>query len=594
MAEVSDMAERHETFTTERPASPPRRHSVIKVNRELDPVLSWLQSVKPRLDVTDTELLELFWEAHPRLQFFASLGWGTNLLDLGAGSGGLAHWKHWVKPPRPDLNLYGVDRTDGEHRALYAGWEAIDLDRQMPAFSEVALTGFFASHLIEQLTAPERLVQWIGRRAAAGARVYLEWPSPTSIALPSRDELRRHDFEVLISNFRDDPENRNCPDLPTVCAWLRDAGLTIVASGAVDLGILGEELFARATDRDARSMGYWSMMQFSLYAVAVKPGVPADTPGISASSTSQARTEAASAESEPATGQRAPAEATQPGPPAASPESSEGDEITASFTDISEWHRFSEARPYLSDKNYIAAIAESAKKNGVWSAFLGRISAEEVKVTGEDYREDLLARGLNPRCRAMLELIAAEPWYGRPEATIYAAEAVTPFALVMRGRYPRFVGSEYASNEAAREALFPIPFQDLGHLSYPSDRFDCVVTNDCLEHVPNIARCLSEMCRVLRRGGVMLSTFPFTFMYDSEIRARLVAGEIEHMEEPEYHGNPAEPDARSLVFEIPGWNILDMARRGGFSRAEMVFVSGRKRAITASEVGGVFVLRCYK
>ena len=116
----------------------------------------------------------------------------------------------------------------------------------MPNVSGVALTGFFASHLIAQLASPERLVAWIGTRAEPGARVYLEWPSPTSNALPTRDELRQHDIEILVSNFRDDPANRTCPDVTTVCGWVREAGFTIVASGAIDLGRFGEELFARA------------------------------------------------------------------------------------------------------------------------------------------------------------------------------------------------------------------------------------------------------------------------------------------------------------------------------------------------------------
>ena len=240
------------------------------------------------------------------------------------------------------------------------------------------------------------------------------------------------------------------------------------------------------------------------------------------------------------------------------------------------------------------AVAENATKKGAWSAFLGAIPASEVVVTGADYREHLLAKDLNPRCRAILELMTAEPWFGNGNATIYAAEAVTPFALLLRGRYARFIGSEYASTEEARDALFPIPFQDLENLTFPSDRFDCVVTNDCLEHVANVRQCLAEMCRVLRPGGVMLSTFPFTFYYESEVRARLVDGRIEHLLEPEYHGNPAEPASGSLVFEIPGWNILGTAKDAGFARAELVFVSGMKRAITGAEVGGIFVLRCYR
>jgi SAM-dependent methyltransferase len=544
VAEASDIAELHEAPAAVAPADAPPRRSVTKVNRELDAVLSWLRSVKPQLDITDDELLELFWAAHPRFQFFSSLNWGTNLIDLGAGNGGLGHWKNWVTPARRDLNLYGVDRTIGEHRALYADWEAIDLDREMPGFSGVRLTGFIASHLIEQLATPERLIEWIGARAEPGTRVYLEWPSPTAIALPSRDELRRHDFDVLISNFRDDPDNRNCPDLATMRGWLNDAGLTTVASGAVDLGLLGEELFARAADR--RSMGYWSMMQFSLYAVAVKPGVAADVV-----------TESVMPSREP------PVDAPPAADAPANEERRDAGEITASFIDRSEWRRFSETRPHLTDPAYAASIIEQAKTDGVSSAFLGDIPVVDV-TAGEG---DVLAKGLSARERAVLELIAAEPWCGEPTTTIYATEAMTPFALVMRGRYTRFIGSEHATDEAARDALFPIPLQDPANLTFPSDRFDCVVTNNRLQQAPDSGACLREMCRVLRRGGVMLATFAF---------------------------NPAEAGGGSPGSEALGWDILDRARQAGFSRAEMVFVSGRRRAITASEIAGVFVLRCYK
>jgi len=57
------------------------------VTRDLDTFISRLKSVVPRLDISDDELMELFWQGHPRFQFFTSLPWSTNLLDLGAGSG---------------------------------------------------------------------------------------------------------------------------------------------------------------------------------------------------------------------------------------------------------------------------------------------------------------------------------------------------------------------------------------------------------------------------------------------------------------------------------------------------------------------------
>jgi SAM-dependent methyltransferase len=268
-------------------------------------------------------------------------------------------------------------------------------------------------------------------------------------------------------------------------------------------------------------------------------------------------------------------------------------ELFQVFENIESWQEFIRCRPELVTKVYIEDIVESARRDGAMSMFLGVIGPDQIAVEGTNYREALSARGLNSRCRAILELLTAEPWYS-PDARIYAAEAVTPFALALRGRFPRFVGSEYVSSNGAREALFPIEFQDLTRLTHPSGRFDCVITNDCLEHVADVPACISELCRVLRVGGVMLSTFPFSFRAESVIKARQIGGQIEYLAEPEYHGNPAEPEKGSLVYQIPGWDILSVARAAGFARAEMVFVSSFKRAITGAEIAGIFVMRAYK
>ena len=126
--------------------------------QDLASFVDWLRSRERRLALSDDDLLEVFWQAHPRLRFFKSLPWGANVLDIGAGNGGLAHWKGWLKPDRADLNLYGADRNPGEFGELYLGWETVDLDREVPKFHEVILNGVFASHLIEYLATPERLI----------------------------------------------------------------------------------------------------------------------------------------------------------------------------------------------------------------------------------------------------------------------------------------------------------------------------------------------------------------------------------------------------------------------------------------------------
>jgi methyltransferase family protein len=237
---------------------------------DFDTFVSSLKSIERRLDLSDDDLLELFWQAHPRFQFFKTLPWDANMVDIGAAEGGLGHWKSWGRPPRPDLKLYGVDLDVGQYSNLYAAWEAINLDERLPEFPGARLNGFFTTHLIEHLSAPDRLIKWIAGRAEPGAAVYIEWPNPTSVDLPKREKLLERGIEVTTSNFWDDDTHKNAPELGAVCGWLAEAGLALVSSGIIDLGIIGEELFARATDLGTRTMGYWSIAKFSLYAVAVK------------------------------------------------------------------------------------------------------------------------------------------------------------------------------------------------------------------------------------------------------------------------------------------------------------------------------------
>jgi hypothetical protein len=261
--------------------------------REIDGFVAWLRSIERRMDVSDDDLLEIAWQVHPRFHFFKSLPWRANPLDLGAGDGGLANWKGWLRPQRPDLNLYGVDLSVGAHKDLYAGWEAVNLDAEPPSFPGVPLNGAIAGHLIEYLAMPEALIEWLAGRSEIGSRMYFEWSSPVTLDLPTREQLLKFDIDVVTSNFLDDSGHKDAPDLATLDTWLTEFGLTVISNGAIDLGILGEEMFARGADRYTRSMGYWSMTRSALYAIAVKskatPLRPATNTGVSRISADRGR-----------------------------------------------------------------------------------------------------------------------------------------------------------------------------------------------------------------------------------------------------------------------------------------------------------------
>lgn len=252
------------------------------------------------------------------------------------------------------------------------------------------------------------------------------------------------------------------------------------------------------------------------------------------------------------------------------------------------WRSFRARNPWACDADYIRRIAASAEANGVFSEFAG--SHFPAVVQGTNYRESIVSNGLSSRARAVLDEVLTEIGVDTSRR-ILALEAVTPFALAVRGRYPYAMCTEYLRTPEERERFFPVPHLDIADAAFPDHVFDVVVSNDVFEHVPHLTRALRESCRILKSGGVCLASFPFAYnTHATSVRAVATADRIVHLAEPEYHGNPVDPKG-SLVFQIPGWDILDACRNAGFKSAEMLFVSSGTRGITGADCAGIFILR---
>jgi SAM-dependent methyltransferase len=136
------------------------------------------------------------------------------------------------------------------------------------------------------------------------------------------------------------------------------------------------------------------------------------------------------------------------------------------------------------------------------------------------------------------------------------------------------VGSEYREGVAAGEK-FKTPFgkvrnEDVTALSFYDRKFHAVLSFDVLEHVPDYRAALSEFYRVLCTGGQLLLSVPFVFDQHTRIRARLDAnGEIEHLLEPVYHGDPVSHEGVLCFYEF-GMDLLDDIRQAGFQESFLV------------------------
>jgi SAM-dependent methyltransferase len=270
-------------------------------------------------------------------------------------------------------------------------------------------------------------------------------------------------------------------------------------------------------------------------------------------------------------------------------------ELDHKFSSFEDWMLWASRNRFFSDARYSSDLAQRIIGQGFIEPLTGSVvkPSDIVPDSTGNWREGLIAFGKNSRIRAVLRLIEQQLEGHQPtRVTIYAPEAVTALALCLRGRFPRFLGSEYASTVATRDDLYPIPHEDLTCLTLRSDAFDLVTTNEVLEHVPSIDAALAETARILKPGGWHIGTHPFMFMNEKGVvRAEIVGGELKFLMEPEYHGNPV--GSPSLVFETPGWDILHRARSAGFSSVYMRFVASERYGYLTQNTG-VFVLCCQK
>ena len=60
--------------------------------------------------------------------------------------------------------------------------------------------------------------------------------------------------------------------------------------------------------------------------------------------------------------------------------------------------------------------------------------------------------------------------------------------------------------------------------------------------------------------------------------------------EQEFHGDPVRPEAGSLVYRIPAWDVLGQLQAAGFSEARMHHIASWKHGVLGSDLPGVLVI----
>ncbi len=224
------------------------------------------------------------------------------------------------------------------------------------------------------------------------------------------------------------------------------------------------------------------------------------------------------------------------------------------------------------------------------------IAPDLIEVSDSNLRETITADGLNSRQRAQLLVLRRLMEEGQlpslDQMRLYLSEAITPFAEYLKPLIPKIRCSEYLP-EPNHWLRGKVPNRDIRCIGLPMASLQCVICNEVLEHVEELPKALTGLADVLTLDGVLLATTPLAYgKQESIIKARW-RGENEAPElicEPEMHGNPVHPELGSLVYRIPGWELLDQLKQAGFRDAAIYAVSSTTYGVLGQELPIVFVI----
>lgn len=112
-----------------------------------------------------------------------------------------------------------------------------------------------------------------------------------------------------------------------------------------------------------------------------------------------------------------------------------------------------------------------------------------------------------------------------------------------------YIASHYYQDVPAGELRDGFRCENLEHQTFADHSFDIVVSQDVFEHVLDPQKGFIEVARTLKPGGAHVFTVPWYHWQDTVVRAVRDNGQIRHLEQPDYHGNPIDPNGSLVVTE---------------------------------------------
>ena len=155
-------------------------------------------------------------------------------------------------------------------------------------------------------------------------------------------------------------------------------------------------------------------------------------------------------------------------------------------------------------------------------------------------------------------------------------------SLKLRQQASLYIGSQYFSGVPSGEIKDGMRCENLEDLSFANESIDLHVTQDVMEHVFAPEHAFREIARTLKPGGMHIFTVPLVNKEKpTQVAARLRDdGSIEHLSDPEYHGNPVSEDG-ALVTRRWGYDICEFIHATSGLFTQMVYIDNLDLGIRA-------------
>lgn len=236
----------------------------------------------------------------------------------------------------------------------------------------------------------------------------------------------------------------------------------------------------------------------------------------------------------------------------------------------------------------------------IFSLLAGRGKASAVEA-GEGLRLPFENYGYCNCCDTKTRFIAENSWFRdfylcsscgcipRERALMYAIEKFVPrwrdcvihesspaprgASLKLAKHASGYIPSHYRPDQPGGSLFRGIRCENLEQMTFADESIDLHVTQDVFEHLFSPDNAFREIARTLRPGGMHIATIPLeNGLSPTSISAVLKDdGSIEHMCEPEYHGNPIA-DNRSLVTRKWGYDVVDYIYRSSGMTTTIVYL----------------------